>query len=271
MIGENMSDISRKIREYRDAVLGNAIYDIIKFILITLFCNGITSLIGCMLFDFLNNDILKKYQIPLLFLIIVLTTIVVLEIYTRNVKKIPNIPPVETDYTVIKREICFTYGKEKSKYELILNVKSNIKNLSRIYGKYTWSGSDTATLKCETKHCTLIPLTRKDSYIEYEIELRKNYKKGKQTECKIVGDMPDSKHTFIPFFATQITEETKRLIINIIIPPQYGVREIICEEIAVVRNSNQNSEVFLLDEDGKYTWDIKNPKLFYKYSIRWEL
>ncbi len=266
-----MSNIKEKLEEYKDAVIGNAIYDIIKFILITLFSTIFTSTLSNVVIDITEIELLNNYRIPITSLIIIITIFVVLEIYTKNFKHHPNTPTVEADYEVIKREVSFTYGREKSRYELYLNVKSNIKNLNRIHGKYTWSGSDPAIINCETNHCKLIPLTRKDSFIEYEVELRKNYKKGKRTECKIVGDMPDSEHKFIPFFSTQITEETKELIINICIPPEYGVREVICEEIAIVRNSNQNSDVILLDANGRYTWDIKNPKLFYQYSIRWEL
>lgn len=266
-----MSDIQEKLNEYKEAILGNAIYDAIKLILIFLFGSSLTSIISNILIDISKVNFLIKYRVYIIILVITITIYVILEIYTRNFKKHPTTPSVEADYEVIKREASFTYGQDSSKYELYLQIKSKTNNLNRIQGKYTWSGSGTASLNCETRHCKLIMLTRKDSFIEYEVELRKSYKKGKITECKIVGNMPDPEHKFIPFFSTQITEETKELIINICIPPLYGVREIICEEIAIVRNSNQNSEVVLLDTDGKYQWHIPNPKLFYKYSVRWEL
>lgn len=266
-----MSNFKEKLNSYKDAILGNAIYDMIKLILVFLFGSGFVTFIGSILIDISKINLLIKYRFFILFLAVIITVYIILEIYTRSYKKHPTTPSVEADYEVIKRESSFTYGKDFSKYELYLQIKSKINNLSRIQGKYTWSGSGTATLNCETKHCRLIMLTRKDSFIEYEVELRKSYKKGKITECNIVGNMPDPEHKFIPFFSTQITEETKELIINICIPPIYGVREIICEEIAIVRNSNQNSEVVLLDAEGKYQWRIPNPKLFYKYSVRWEL
>lgn len=266
-----MPNIKEKLSEYKDAIIGNAVYDVLKFILICLFGSSAISIVYNIIIDFVNINILLRYRIPITILVIIVTLYVILEVYTRNFKHHPYTPSVESDYTVVKREIYFTYGRDASRYQLNLNVKSNIKNLNRIYGKYTWSGSKEATLKCDTKHCNLILLTRKDSYIEYEVELGKNYRKGKHTECKIVGDMPDPEHKFIPFFATQITEDTKELILNICIPPNYNIKEVICEEIAIVRNSNQNSEVKLLDAQGNYKWVIKNPKLFYKYSIRWEL
>lgn len=266
-----MSKLREKISEYKDAILSSAIYDILKLILIFIFSSCITTIPSHILINLSNIKFLITYQIPIIILIVTITFFIILEVYTRTSKHHPQTPIVEADYKILKREMSFTYGKDESKYELYLTVKSNINGLNRINGKYTWSGSDPASLTCKTSHCKLIPLTRKDSFIEYQVELGKNYKKGKHAECKIVGNMPDSRHTFIPFFSTQITEETKELIIHICIPPKYGVTEIIREEIAIVRNSNENSEVVTLDVNGKNTWKIQNPKLFYKYSVRWEL
>jgi len=266
-----MDVIKEKIKNYVDAVIGNGIYDIIKKCLGLLLGGTFTSTIVNISIDLLNISFLDKYRVSISVVIIMLAIIFILEFYDRGFKHKPFVPDSVGDYDVLKREVTFTYGKEYSIYELYLVVKSNIKGLSRLHGKYTWSGSDPATITCETKHCHIIPLTRKDSFIEYEVELRKKFRKGARAECKIVGNMPDSKHTFIPFFSTRITEHTSELIVNICIPPIYNVREIICEEIAIVRNCNEKSMVVLLDSEGKYSWVIPNPKLFYVYSVRWEL
>ena len=263
--------IKEKLAAYKNGIVGNAIYDVIKYVI-----RGILGIIilaagGNFVADFSHLSIAPAYKVVLFIIILLAISLIVLEILAKKYSKGSTALTVENDYRVIKREVFFTYGRDLSRYELLLNIKSNIKGLNRIHGKYTWSGSEKAIFRCETKHCTLIPLTRKDSYIEYEIELRKNYNKGQITSCKIVGDMPDSQHTFVPFLSTQITEETDELIMNICIPPEYNIKEVICEELAIVRNSNQEADVVSLDENGRYTWRIKNPKLFFKYSIRWEL
>ncbi len=263
--------LKTKTSEYLDAIMGNAIYDLLKIILKILFGDCIIGLLSNIVINFVNIAFLEEYKNWFIIIVIILTSLAILEFYTRKHKKIPIIPSIDSNYNIIKREVSFTYGQDKSDYKLYLQVKSNVKNLNRIHGKYTWSGSGTPNIYCATKHCNLIPLTRKDSYIEYEVELRKNYRKGKKAECTIIGEMPDPNHTFVPFFSTQIQEVTELLVINICIPPKYNVREIVCEEIPVVRNNNENSEIVLLDEEGKYTWKIPSPNLLYKYSIRWDL
>lgn len=260
-----------KITSYKEAVVGNGIYDVVKKLVGILLGGTLTPTATNIAIDLLNIDIINKYKIPITIVLTLIIILIILEIYDRNFKHRPTTPDVKGNYDVLKKEVTFTYGRECSKYEMNLLVKSNIKGLNRISGKYTWSGSGQAEISCANKHCKIIPLTRKDSFIEYEVELRKNYRKGVKVECAVIGKMPDPQHTFIPFFSSQITQETKHLIINICIPPEYGVREIICEEIAIVRNSNEKSEVILLNEDGKYNWVIPRPKLFYKYSVRWEL
>ncbi|MBQ2802303.1 MAG: hypothetical protein IJF07_00175 [Lachnospiraceae bacterium] len=265
------NNIVKKIHEYVDAIIGNGLYDFIKKVLGLCVGGTTTTAVASMTIDNANISFLYEYKVIIVIIITLIVIMIILELYSKNYKHRPTTPDVVGNYDVLKRVVAFTYGKECSQYEVDLTVKSNINGLNRIQGKYTWSGSEPATITCGTKHCRIIPLTRKDSFIEYEVELGKRYKKGDKVDCKIIGSMPDSKYTFIPFFSTRITEKTEELIINICIPPEYGVREIICEEIAIVRNSNESSREELLNDDGRYQWVIKSPKLFYVYSVRWEL
>lgn len=260
-----------RLHKYKDAIIGNGLYDLVKHICGFIFGSALTGIITNILITIFNNEIINQYRIPISILCILLIILVLLEIYTRNFRYYSIIPKIECDYDIIKREVTFTYGRDCSYYSLNLIAKSNIKGLNRIKGKYTWSGSAPAIMECTTKHCKIIPLTRKDSFIEYEVELRKNFRKGARVECQIAGTMPDPEHTFIPFFSTRIHEYTDELIINIHIPPEYNVREIICEEIAITREYNEDSAIKYLNDDGKYTWVIHHPKLFYVYSVRWEL
>lgn len=257
--------------EYYEAVIGNSLYDLLKFLIIYFISTIFTLIVGDATFSLFSLPFFKQYKLGILIILVLIVSFLVLEIYTRKFRKIPNYPPVDTDYEIEKKESFFTYGREQSSFKSIIDYKSNINNLRRLYGKYTWSGSEDATIKCYTKNYRLLPLARKDSFIEYEIELGLNHKRGQRGTYMLKGEMPDSKHTFVPFFSIQITEITKTLIIHVQIPPEYGVEEVIREEIAIVRNSNDNSKTERLDEDGSYTWTIQNPKLFYKYSIRWDL
>lgn len=266
-----MNGIKSKVIECWQGVVSNTIYDLLKLVFKMLCSGGVVYIISDISITAVNLKIAIQYKTPITIVLISCVCIFLLRGYMRKIKAIPYYPPIDMDYEVIERNVTFTYGKELSHYELYIKVKSNVKGLNRIRGKYTWSGSEEAEMECVTKNCRLIPLTRKDSFVEYEVELNRSYKKGKQVECKVKGRLPDSQYKFVPFFSAQISEATKLLVINICIPPEYNVREIILEEIAVIRSSNDDSQVVLLDAEGKYTWKVKNPKLFYKYSVRWVL
>lgn len=263
--------IKEKSNLYKDTVIGNTVYDLLKYLFGVALSSTVLSTISSIVIDIFQVDILQNHKVPIFLILIFASAFIGIRMFVKKIKHIPDYPTLESDYDIVKRVTDFTYGRDKSIYKTSVRVKSNINNLNRVHGKYTWSGSDTPSLRCTTKHCNLIPLARKDSFIEYEIELKKNYKKGKEAECTVVGEMPDSQHTFIPFFSTRVTEVTKLLVINICIPPEYNVTEVLCEIIAIDRNANQTSEEIKLDGDGKYTWTIHNPKLFYVYSIRWGL
>jgi len=263
--------LKEKFTDYRDAVIGNGIYDLIVLLVKMLLGGTVTSTIVNVLVDLLDIEFISKYKIAIICILVLIVIWAIMEAYDRKIRHRPTTPEIVGKYDVIKKEVTFTYGEDCSQYEMNLLVKANENGLNRLHGKYTWSGSDPAVMQCTTKQCNLLPLTRKDSFIEYEIELKKNYKKGSRVECKVVGTMPDSRHTFIPFFSSRITENTRELIINICIPPKYGVKEIICEELAVVRNEHDCSIVESLDIEGRYKWVISHPKLFYQYSVRWEL
>lgn len=258
------------LKNCKNAIIGNSAYEIVKKILELILGGILAPTITNIGMDLLNIDIVDTYKIPIIIIITLVVIITILHFWCKTYNHCVIIPNIKENYEILKREATFTYGKDCSKYELSLEVKSKINGLNRLPGKYTWSGSENATISCKTKHCKIIELTRKDSFLEYEIELGQTYNEGDVFKCKIVGIMPDSKHTFVPFFSTQVMESTQELIINIIIPTQYNVREVFCEELAVVRNSNQSITEQPLD-DGKYSWKITKPKLFYKYSIRWEL
>lgn len=228
------NNLTDKLKIYKEAIFGNALYDFIKFLITFSLGGSCVTFLSNIIIDNLNNNLIIKYKIWIIAIIVLFTFFTFLKIYEHKYKLTPSYPSVPSNYIFLKREVSFTYGKDQSHYELDLHVESKINNLNRIHGKYTWSGSGTPTLRCDTKHCNIIPLARKDSFIEYEIELRKNYKKGKKTNCKVIGEMPDPEHTFVPFFSTQILEETKKLVINLNIPLEYNVKEIILEEIPIV-------------------------------------
>ena len=266
-----MMSIKEKLNDYKDAIIGNGLYDLLKNFLGLVLSGTVTTVLVNIVIDIINNKYIVKYRVLIVAIFVILVIIILLEIYIRTFKRQSIIPKFQCDYDVIKREVTFEYGKDCSHYSLNLIAKSNIKGLNRIKGKYTWSGSAPATIECATRHCKIIPLTRKDSFIEYEVELRKSFRKGARVECQVIGTMPDPDHTFIPFFSTRINEYTDELTINIHIPPEYNVREIICEEIAITRGCNEESVINYLDENGKFKWVIPHPKLFSVYSVRWEL
>lgn len=258
------------IREIGKGIVGNSIYDFIKWAVATVLATVSSAVVGNITIDFINNSYINKYRYGVISILVLGIIYLLLNIRWKKVKTKPNLPAVDSDYTLVHRKAKFIYGEPDCQYELSVKGRSNKKGLKRYYGKYTWSGSGGADIKCRSRHYKMHYLTRKDAYIEYEIELPKACKKNRCFELELVGTMNDADKKFVPYFSTLISEPTEYLELTVCIPEKYGIEEVILEEIATVRNNNDSSEIVKLDEHGEYCWKIKSPKLFYKYSIRWE-
>ena len=262
--------MKEKIKEIFFSIISNTIYDIIKCFLLMLLSGTLIGFLSDVLIDVLKLDVLVRYKLYIIIFTVIVTSLIFLKIYATKVRS-KTYPTIESDYTVLERKVSFIYGKDESKYRLESSIKSKKKGLERYYGKYTWSGSDKPIFKTTDKSFLLHELKRKDSYTEYEVEFPKTYPKGAIINIGIEATLGDSNHEFVPFFSTRIYQQTKYLEISINIPIEYGVKQIICEEIAIVRGSNDNSSIQRLDSEGNYTWIIKKPKMYYAYSIRWDL
>lgn len=257
-----------KLIEYREVFVRNTIWELLKRIagfLASTIIPGFAANVISAYYPFLS-----KYRIPIVIFVILLSAWGSLELFTRLSRNIPHLPPVDSKYMILERRIRFEYGKAVCKYNLKTKIIVCQNGVDRLCGKYTWTGSEKPKLNSGKTVHTLIELVRRDTYIEYELLFNQSYKKGKTVDCEIYGNFQDSQGSFVPFFNSIVREPTNKLIITICIPSQYGVKEVILEEIAGTRNSNSESNIAKLDANGEYSWIVRSPKLFYHYTTRWQ-
>ncbi len=258
-----------KLIEYKDVIISNSIYDGAKLIIGLLTGGGITGYAANAVAAY--NQIPVQYRKWIAILVVIVFTLGYLELLSRLSNSKPRFPSMVCDYEILRKNMRLEYGKGACKYLLEIKLKSKKNNLDRYYGKYTWSGSGKALLKCTNRKYSLIELVRKDAYIEYEVLFNRTYRRGEVFSFVIEGTMPDPAYSFVPFLSTQVVVPTAKLNIHILIPPVYGVREIICESMAATRKNDEMSKTISLDDEGQAHWEINNPKLLYIYVMRWQL
>lgn len=255
------------MKEYLHSLLQNALYDILKTILIAIFTTGIVFPSS---FCFFN-----LFQLPIWCIIVIsigvaaLVFFIVLSIYQRVSYKYVTPVKLDCDYTIISKEMKFVYDGDVSVYESNIKIEF-IKKSSHYFGKFYWSGSGEAFIDVTNPNYQLNILKRRTRYIEYEIVFDKAFKKGQKVSFKIKGKMNDPERTFSPYFSTLVDVPTKRLrIILNIDQNKYPISDLEREEVLPHRNGHENCESINLSGD-EYEWCIDKPHIDYQYCLAWK-
>lgn len=167
---------------------------------------------------------------------------------------------------------------ESSRYVKVQVCNGEYGQLNR---KLTWTGSsyDNSELINNTHNYKLVDSKDKVSPYNYKIVFDKKLKKDDDIEYTINSHVKDETHMMHPYFAQMIKYPTEHLVLNIILPQdepliknihyvRYADMKMECE----YKDQNVENKVVKREEDKKiiYTLDIKDPNLFYTYSIEWE-
>ena len=102
----------------------------------------------------------------------------------------------------------------------------------------------------------------------YNFKFNRPLKKGEVIDVEATWN---AKGNAKCFFSTTIEEPTDLLIMNVMLYPESGVKEIKCEiqgyKAAKVPIEYKKAS---LNSDGEYIWSIPNPKLLHHYEINWK-
>lgn len=260
-----------KLRKIKDAIsetVTNAIYDILKYIFLSLFVSG-TSFIS--LFNYLKRfDNLELWERVMIGVSIsALILLLILIIYIRTSRNFTRPERIWRPYTILRRDVEFIYDGEKSSYKAKVTLKFNRKT-NQYYGLFYWSGSGEAKVSVVESNYRLQIIKQRTRYIEYVVNFGRAYERGTTATVTIRGEMNDPEHTFSPYFSTTIKDPTKELNIRLKIDPQkYKVIDMEKETISPQQYQHETAEQIELDADGEYIWNIVKPKLSYQYSINW--
>ena len=182
----------------------------------------------------------------------------------------PHFPKINCDYKLLRKEIIHEYQSlEKVLHTRTYRIKALKNGVGNFRIKFHWTGGN-YHIYCPDKKYTLVEIGTTNLYNFYEVIFPAPLKKGEITEIEVKWDLDNSAHRAIPFFSTTIEEPTEELVMDIILPPVLGIKEI-CTET----NSTLGAQMPLdtttveLDKHGEYKWVIRKPQLLYVYQIKW--
>lgn len=263
-----------KIKKVAGYVFNNILVygltEIVKQFIFIMFGTSIAALIA----GFLGNfKFLSQYRIWLIFLFGIVGAIISVILFRKFTPIITVYKSIEGDYKILKDELYYEY---LSKNEMIFRKKTQIKTLkkdiSKYNGKYLWTGCGEIKATCETPEYMYQEMGRNDVYVWYEVLFGKYMNKKEVADFQLKWELKDLHEKAIPILSAFIIEPIKQISLNLNLPLDFNVKQVICEEFdSVTTNNKAPMKTFTKElSEGKIEWTIDRPKLFHRYSIRWD-
>jgi len=173
-------------------------------------------------------------------------------------------------YVIKDKDIHFEPLDGYCQYKLIQSIIVKAKDIEYVYWKYWWHKDRNVDIELSSTDYSLVPLSSGTSqYNRYHINLGRKYYKREKVDLAINAKL-DGPPLF-PCFATTILSPVRHLHINIKLSLKKVEKDIeLCrstvpEEIGIPKTTRA-----VLNVNGEYRWNIKNPKIGYEYAIIWK-
>jgi len=248
-----------KIKNVVVSILNNTIYDIIKYLLISLIP---TAGIGFFL-SIVSN--IQRFSIVILILAFLITFVIISAIANRN----------KYDYIFKKRDYEYVYQNNSTiMYIENYTIISYKNNLEMISDKYVWTGKGNIDIKMDNSYAELFFPKKEDYYQKFLIYFKEPLKKYQEMSIKLIWTMENVDPE--PFYSLKIHAPTEIINISIKINPIYYIaNNVYLHKYKFGKDhSNKNLETRYLNHiDGflVYTWTIKKPRVGYRCKIIWDI
>lgn len=253
-----MTKWRESINEYKNDVIGNGLYDVIKFLIGLI----VTNIMGTGIAYNLVNMSLGNMFITIIasFIVVVLCTILFVLVYKKTRKY---------KYHINRTEVNFEYSLDKIVVISQIEVKALRNGLDRIYNRTTWFPDEKTQISCLDKEFSIEQLPPKDTSNEYNVIFNKTLKKGEVITYTIKVVNENKKRHFQDFYSREIITPTDKLSMTIVIPSKYGYKYMTKQ---VIKGSAYNDFAEKEKQEflNTYTWEIEKPKLGYEYKLLWE-
>ncbi len=184
----------------------------------------------------------------------------------------PVFEPIDCDFHILKKEILYEYkNPERTQlgYSKIVTVKALKDGLECYRDKYLWTGRGDVNIKSGISAQVHRDTIKKNVWQFYEIRFKDKLNRGEQTPTILNFDLDDPLKKAVPFFSASIEEPTDLLILDLTLPTECGVQEVVCEESCSIGARKPYSETTKILKDGKVRWEIPHPKLLHHYEMKW--
>lgn len=180
------------------------------------------------------------------------------------------------DFRVLERQAIYEYiAADRMTYTRKLRLKALRSRLTSYVERYHWTGSGdiNVTLGEEAKSHRLLETRGIWRYIE--IGLKRVPRKGTPIMVETRYALEDHAGVAMPLLSVEVVEPTDRLVLEVRLPPAWGVREAVFEEgptVGCLRGrAAEDGKELRFDSNGVLHHPIDRPRMLYRYSLTWDM
>ena len=244
-------------------IFDNVIAKVISAGIVTIITSSISFFVSKK-FGFTTREIWLLVLASVFFIIIVSYLV-----YRKMNRKLPKLPPIDSDFHVIREERVHKWINEndyihKRRYTL----QALKKGLTKYVDKFQWTGTE-YSLSAGDGDYSVVEDQKKNVFNVYHFEF-KPLKKGDTIEVEAIWK---AKGPADPFFSTTIEKPTDILVMRVELFPESGIKTVNCEEDSNIGTMCPpiNNHIEKLNSDGEYVWTVNKPDILHHYEINWNV
>lgn len=212
--------MKKKIAEYIDNVIGNSIYDVIKFIFFLLLPS---SMIATFVESVMSKVAKNVFIVVLISLLALLGSAFIALLIYKNIRKYK--------FEFIYQHTTFEYDLDRMVVTTEYKVKAKRNNLRSMYSRSSWFKDEKQKIKCLNKNYKINYLGNRDTSTEFEVVFDSPMKKNEVRVITVRVEVTNKHRHFENFYSREIISPVDELKITLIIPSKYKVMHIFKEEI----------------------------------------
>lgn len=253
---ELMWKIRDILKKYKHDIIGNAIYDILRFIAWLIAIPLLSGVVSFNIVPIIIDN--RTLEIVVISSVVILAIFAFLAVYWK-VRKYKFIIEAQ----IVKME--YNYNQIIVYSDFVVTALR--KNLGSFYDSYSWFEDEKSNIRCETKGFRIKRLTKRNVKYEYVIDFGRTLKKRETVSFRTKITATNVNKHFKNFFTQEIICPTKSLEIQICIPDRFKPKKITHTAFF----GSERSTIFTEEKEfySADSWTIKNPKLGYKYKSSW--
>ena len=183
-------------------------------------------------------------------------------------------PPAQSDEVVILiKEIVYEYNPDGKtmKQRKRLQIQALHDNVRLFHDRYRWTGRGKCTMKPFTTNFKIGNEYKEESWEYFDVIFPHPLHKDEIFDFTIEWELIDEENKAVPYLSTMIERDTRYLSLQVSLPqelaPKRAYRYIYGNYLETLPIKTE--QIFWNPAKQSLNFEVPQPKLFHKYSIRW--